>query len=345
LTTLVGRRARRGASLALLCAALSSGCDSVPPALQVGDAGYTDDELGALTAAQRHRLGLLTALGLAVAESRIDELTRPLIREARDSLIVERYVLEQAARLGGLDEDGLRAAYRADPEHRLTVRHLVILAERWRDREQRARAEERAREALDRIGGGAEFAAVAAEASEEPGASSSGGLLAPGSRGAWVPEFWDAASALAEGEVSGVVETRYGYHVLQLVRRDTVPFDSVRYEVMPGILEVVSALPAARRQVAREPRSVTIERARGLGVAVSHAESEAIRSHWRNRMASLAALFGFQAGSSSDDVKQAALLALGDQQQSVRIALSELDELAPALEEIFPIRARDRPAP
>lgn len=345
MTAIGGRDARRRASLVLLCATLWSGCDSVPPALQVGDAGYTEEELGALTEAQRHRLGLLTALGLAVADARLDDVTRPLIREARDSLIVERYVLEQAARLGGLDQDDLRAAYRADPEHRLTVRHLVILAERWRDREERARAEERAREALGRVSAGADLATVAAEVSEEPGASGSGGLLAPGRRGAWVPEFWTAASALAEGEVSGVVETRYGYHVLQLVRRDTVPFDSVRYDVMPGILEVASALPAARREVALQPRSVTLERARGLGIGVSPAESEALRSQWTDRVVSLAALFGFQAGSSTDDVKRAALLALGDQRQSVRIALSELPELAPALEQVFPIRARERSVP
>lgn len=340
-----GRSARRVVTLVLLCAGLWSGCESVPPALQVGDAGYTEDELGGLTTAQRQRLGQLTALGLAVADSRVDELLGPLVREARDSLIVERFTLEQAARLAGLDDARLLAAYRADPEHRLTVRHVVVLAERWRDPEERAQAEERARDALDRITAGEEFAAVAAEVSEEPAAGASGGLLAPGRRGAWVPEFWTAASALAEGELSDVVETRYGYHVLQLVRRDTVAFDSVRYDMMPRMLEVVSALPAARQRLAREPRAVTLERARTLGVSLSPAEIDGIRTQSRNRVSTLATVFRFQAGSSSDEVKRAALLALGDERQSVRIARSELDELGPALEELFPIRVADRPEP
>lgn len=319
-------------------AALAAGCASEPAALEVGDAGFTEAELGALTQSQRHRLGLLTALALAVAERRLDELIQPLVLQQQDSLILERFLFEQAARASGLDETRLAAAYAADPDHRLTVRHLVVLAERWRDSARRVEAEDRARAALARIRGGEEFARVAAEVSEEPGAATTGGLLEPGRRGAWVPEFWDAAAALEVGEVSGVVETRYGYHVLQLVRRDTVAFDSVRYEALSRLREVVSVLPMVRQRMDRADRAATLRQARELGVSTTRAETEAMRADWSTRVAILATTFGFQAGGSVEEVKAAALEALGDPRQSVRIARAALPELAPGLEALYPIR-------
>jgi peptidyl-prolyl cis-trans isomerase C len=86
------------------------------------------------------------------------------------------------------------------------------------------------RESLARIEGvlkraraGEDFAALAKEFSVDQSNKDQGGDLGWFGRGVMVKPFEDAAFALKEGEVAGVVETQFGYHVIKLTGRRTVP--------------------------------------------------------------------------------------------------------------------------
>lgn len=227
----------------LVCSACTDADE--PVAVRVGPAEYLESELTGLDREARRHLARITAFGLATAEGRLDELGRPFVWQERQSLLLQRLAMERSAALAGLDESELRAAYLEDPVEELTVRHLVVLSERWRSAAERAEAERTAQAALERIRAGEPFAEVAAQVSEEPGAAERGGLLESGRRDSWVPEFWSAANALREGEVSPVVETRYGYHVIRLEDRDTVPFDEVRDEVLPRLADFAGSMEQA----------------------------------------------------------------------------------------------------
>jgi protein-disulfide isomerase len=72
----------------------------------------------------------------------------------------------------------------------------------------------RAQEARQKIKSGALFEDIVAQYSDEPGAGARGGDLGTFSRGAMVPQFQSAVENLQVGEVSGVVETPFGYHVI-----------------------------------------------------------------------------------------------------------------------------------
>lgn len=65
-----------------------------------------------------------------------------------------------------------------------------------------------------RIEGGEDFAAVAKEHSDCP-SGAKGGSLGTFGRGQMVPEFDDATFALQPGEMSDVIETSFGYHLIQ----------------------------------------------------------------------------------------------------------------------------------
>lgn len=66
----------------------------------------------------------------------------------------------------------------------------------------------------ERIGGGEDFAEVAQEISDCP-SGKRGGDLGSFGRGQMVKEFEEAAFGLAVGETSGVIETDFGYHLIQ----------------------------------------------------------------------------------------------------------------------------------
>lgn len=233
------RRITRGALSVASAAVFATACaaDMPPPALVVGDVAYTDSELGALSLEQREQLAELTAFGLIVVGGGLGELAEPFVERERAGLLLQRLAMEVSIREAGYDDAALRAAYDLAPEYELTVRHLVILAERWRSEDETAAARRRAEEALARIRNGEDFGVVAGEVSEEPGAAERRGLLQPGRRGTWVDEFWEAASALEVGQVSDVVRTQYGFHVLRLDDRRIVPFEEVRGQVLERLVD------------------------------------------------------------------------------------------------------------
>lgn len=70
-----------------------------------------------------------------------------------------------------------------------------------------------------KIAAGEDFAVYAALYSQDPGSAKKGGELGLFERGMMVPEFEAAAFNLKEGELSGIVETKYGFHLLQLIER------------------------------------------------------------------------------------------------------------------------------
>jgi hypothetical protein len=216
------------------------GCGSEPTVLSVGSVEFSESDLLGFTSDRRTRLAEIAALGWAVAQEDLMRVGEPVIQRRRDDAILQYLTEEIKLELEGVDEAMLEARYDANPEYELTVRHLVLLAEEGDPEEKTEAARTGAEEALARLRSGEDFAEVASEVSEEPGAAERGGLLQPGRKGSWVSEFWDAAAALQIGQVSPVVQSPYGFHVLKLEGRTPVPFPEARRRVVAEVAGLLS---------------------------------------------------------------------------------------------------------
>jgi len=86
--------------------------------------------------------------------------------------------------------------------------------------ESRARSLARIKGIRSELQGGADFADLAVKYSEDPGSARLGGDLGIARKGQFIPVFEKTAYALKEGEVSDIVETRYGYHLIQLLSKE-----------------------------------------------------------------------------------------------------------------------------
>ncbi len=123
-------------------------------------------------------------------------------------------------------------------EHPELVRasHILIMVPEDASDEVEAEKKKAAEAALKRVTDDKEeFAVVAAEVSEEPGAGERGGDLDFFPQDRMVPEFADAAFAMKPGDISNEpVRTRFGWHVIQVTDRKpagSMPLDEVKEQV------------------------------------------------------------------------------------------------------------------
>lgn len=94
------------------------------------------------------------------------------------------------------------------------LQHILLLTQDSSDAF-KASAKRKIEGLLATAKGGADFAALAGANSQDPGSGADGGYLPPSQANAFVPEFSDAGWKLAPGEISGIVTTTYGYHILR----------------------------------------------------------------------------------------------------------------------------------
>jgi len=152
----------------------------------------------------------------------------------QESLIINKYLENAAKNLPAVSEEDIRKAY--DGDKTASVRHILLLTQ-GKAAEDKAGIREKMERILARVRKGEDFAALAKEYSEDPGSKENGGLYENFGRGMMVKPFEDAAFSVPVGQISDIVETEYGFHILQIVdrKKETRPLDEVRTELENGM--------------------------------------------------------------------------------------------------------------
>lgn len=112
------------------------------------------------------------------------------------------------------------------PDGLIQVAHILIMAKQQAPQSEWDAAKVRIDSIYQALKNGADFAELAKKVSQDPGSAREGGLLPFVQRGRLVKEFEDAAYALQPGEMSGVIQSPYGYHVILMKERKMLePFE------------------------------------------------------------------------------------------------------------------------
>lgn len=140
----------------------------------------------------------------------IDEAMEPLIQRAR----IEKLYAEVSKpwREKPVDGSGLEARF--NQGEFLSARHILLPVTQGSTAEQVRKVESDAKAILAQATA-ANFAALATKSSKDPGSAPRGGDLGVFPKGAMVPDFERGVLALKPGEISGLVRTPYGFHIIR----------------------------------------------------------------------------------------------------------------------------------
>jgi hypothetical protein len=168
------------------------------------------------------------------------------------------------AHRGSVSDAAVDSLYRSADTR--VLQHILFGAQPNIDSTKRTAIKKKAEATLAQIRKGANFEQLAAQLSEDPGSKADSGYLPPSPKGRFVPAFDSAGWALQPGQVSGLVQSPFGYHIIkrpseQAARGHIVDFleeragghlDSLYMDSLAAAnkIEVVAGAPAAMRAAA-----------------------------------------------------------------------------------------------
>jgi len=201
-------------------------------------------------------------------KQKLENLRQIALREAEQAVIIQKLADEKNVKVtdqeldervnsdieqqGGKDKFLETIKYFYDwnlGDYEKVIKQQMLLAKLKPEfsAEQRKKAES----ALQRVKNGEDFAKVATEVSEDPGSKDKGGDLGSTGRGAYVPEFETAAYSLEPGQVSDIIETQFGFHIIKLLEKkdDQVHVAHILVQYAPIQDEITKRLDAASKKV------------------------------------------------------------------------------------------------
>jgi len=156
---------------------------------------------------------------------------KALQNDIRDNILINKYIEEKLSDSMKVTDADVEQFYKS-ADQSSTVRHILLLTQGKSDQEKMA-AYEKINGLLLRARQGENFEALAKQYSEDPGSKSNGGLYRDIRRGDMVKPFEDAAFTVPVGQISDIIETQYGFHILKVIERkkETRPLEKVRREL------------------------------------------------------------------------------------------------------------------
>ncbi len=180
------------------------------------------------------RMKMLAAEGMKIGLDKDPEVLSQLALMKEN--LVANAELQKIDKSIVISDDDAKKEYEANKKdyEQVTARHILIAykgspaAQKGKKELTEAEAKAKAEEIRAKLVAGADFAELAKKESDDVGSGGRGGELGSFARGQMVPEFEAAAFTAKVGEITPVVKTQYGYHIIKVDKHDYTPFDQVK---------------------------------------------------------------------------------------------------------------------
>jgi peptidyl-prolyl cis-trans isomerase C len=220
----------------------------------------TDDEVKKQLDQTRGQFPNPEAFKKALADEGVTEAQ--LQDNFKRQMMIQKYIQTKVVDASKITDADTKAFYDQNKDkmkqpERLHLRHILVKVEKDAPAADKQKAKAKAEGLMARLKKGEDFAKLATENSDDPGSKANGGDLSWVSRGDTVEPFEKAAFAMkTKNEMSPVVESPFGFHIIQLLERQdesTVPYDQVKEKIteflkqrqaQQGVQERIQALKA-----------------------------------------------------------------------------------------------------
>lgn len=158
--------------------------------------------------------------------------TVKVFEEMKKRVLIDRFFKKEVDEKVGVTDEEARKFYDEHPEETKKPEEVHALHILLKSREEAETVKKKIKE-------GSKFEDLAKKFSIDPGSKDSGGDLGFFSRGVMVPEFEQASFGLKEGEVSDIVQTRFGFHIIKVLEKregGQRSFDEARNEIEKSLL-------------------------------------------------------------------------------------------------------------
>ena len=150
----------------------------------------------------------------------------------KKGIAIQKLIETQIADKIKISDEESKAFYDTNPDlfkqpEQIKASHILIKVEPGADEIKKSEAKQKIKNIQQKLNKGEDFAALAKEFSEGP-SKNNGGDLSYFQQGQMVKPFEDAAFALKTEEVSNIVETQFGYHIIKVV--DKKPEKTIAYK-------------------------------------------------------------------------------------------------------------------
>ncbi len=180
------------------------------------------------------KMKMLAAEGMKAGLDKDPELLKQL-NLMRENLVAQAQLKKIEAGVAVSDAD-LQKAYDANKNQyeQVKAKHILVAfkgspaAQQGKPELTEEQAKAKAEDLRKQIVGGASFEDLAKKESDDTGSGSNGGELGEFGRGQMVPEFEKAAFEAKPGDVTPVVRTQFGYHIIKVEEHSNTPFAQVK---------------------------------------------------------------------------------------------------------------------
>ena len=216
-------------------------------------------ELAKLTPDQKKMLEARVKAAKKTIPQFIDEIAKN--PEAQKEYAIENWIAAKIMPSIKITDEDVLKFYNANKARFVTpeaieASHILISPEKPGDKASEAKAEAKAKAILAQLKQGADFGLLAQTESACPSGKRSKGALGKMSKENIDKDFWNAAFALKKGEISGVVKTQFGYHIIRLDNKTVatpIKFDELKNDIIEHLKgmavnqKVKAAVDAAKK--------------------------------------------------------------------------------------------------